>query len=62
MNSFDGVDSEIYKKALKVQILNEVATQTVGEKKGLVFKIAITNIHQNFVPSKYDNRTHSDAT
>ena len=24
-NSFDGVDSEMYKKALKVQILNEVA-------------------------------------
>ena len=24
--SFNGVDSEIYKKALKVQILNEVAT------------------------------------
>ena len=24
--SFDGVDSEIYKKALKEQILNEVAT------------------------------------
>ena len=24
--TFDGVDSEMYKKALKVQILNEVAT------------------------------------
>ena len=30
-NSFAGVDSEIYKEALKVQILNEVATQTGGE-------------------------------
>ena len=61
-NLFDGVDSEIYKKGLKVQILNEVATQTGGEKKGLVLKIAISNIHQNFLASKYDIRQHSDAT
>ena len=45
-----------------MQILNEVATSTGGEKKGLVFKIAIRNIHQNFVASKYDTRQHSDAT
>ena len=25
-NSFDGVDSEIYKKGLKVQIFNKIAT------------------------------------
>ena len=43
-------------------MLNEVATSTVGEKKGLVFKIAITNIHQNFLAWKYDNRQHSDVT
>ena len=61
-NLFDGVDSEIYKKELKVQILNEVATQTGGKKKGLVFKIARTNIHQNFLASKYDIRQHSDVT
>ena len=61
-NSFAGVDSEIYKEALKLQILNEVATSTGGEKKGLVFKIAIRNIHQNFLASKYDSRQHSDAT
>ena len=45
-----------------MQILNEVATSTGGEKKGLVFKIAIRNIRQNFVALKYDTRQHSDAT
>ena len=40
---------EIYKKALKVQILSEV------------FKIARTKIHQNFLASKYDIKQHSDV-
>ena len=44
--------SEIYKKALKVQILNEVALGQVVRLNRLVFKIARTKIHQNFLASK----------
>ena len=29
---------------------------------GLVFKIATTKIHQNFLASKYDIKQYSDAT
>ena len=31
-------------------------------ENGLVFKIARTKIHQNFLASKYDIKQHSDAT
>ena len=41
--------SEIYKKALKVQILNEVALGQVVRLNRLVFKIARTKIYQNFL-------------
>ena len=52
---------EIYKKALKVQILSEVVLIQVV-RNGLVFKIARKKIHQNFLASKYDIKQHSDAT
>ena len=48
-------------KELKVQILNEVALIQVVRLKGLVFKIARTKIHQNFLALKYDIKLHSDA-
>ena len=47
-----GVVPEIYKKALKVQISNEIALR--WWENGLVFKIARTKKHQNFLASKYD--------
>ena len=59
---FVRVVSEIYKKVLKVQILNEVALRQVVRKRVLVFKLARTKIHQNFLASKYDIKQHSDAT
>ena len=31
-------------------------------ENGLVFKIATTKIHQNFLASKYDIKQQSDAT
>ena len=43
---------ELYKKALKVQILSEVALIQVV-RNGLVSKIAKKKIHQNFLASKY---------
>ena len=52
---------EIYKKALKVQILSEVVLIQVV-RNGLVFKIARKKIHQNFMASKYGVKQHSDAT
>ena len=52
---------ELYKKALKVQILSEVALIQVV-RNGLVFKIARKKIHQNFMASKYGVKQHSDAT
>ena len=52
---------ELYKKALKVQILSEVALIQVV-RNGLVFKIARKKIHQNFLASKYGVKQHSDAT
>ena len=55
------VVSEIYKKELKVQILNEVALRQV-ERKRVSFQDARTKMHQNFLASKYDIKQHSDAT
>ena len=48
--------SEIYKKALKVQILNEVALIQVVRKR--------VSLHdrKNESTSKYDMKQHSDAT
>ena len=57
---FGRVLSEIYKKALKVQILNEVALGQVVRKR-VSLKIARTKIHQNFLASKYDIKRHSAA-
>ena len=59
-NSFESF-LEIYKKALKVQILSEGALIQVVRKQ-LVFKIARTKIHQHFLASKYDIKQHSDAS
>ena len=59
-NSFESF-LEIYKKALKGQILNEGALIQVVRKR-LVFKIARAKIHQNFLASKYDIKQHSDAS
>ena len=58
------VFSEICKKALKVQILDEVELRQVTRKRVslLVFKIARAKIHQNFLATKYDIKQHSDAT
>ena len=53
------VVSEIYKKALKVQM--ELLLDRWWEN-GLVFTIARTKIHQNFLATKYDIKQHSDAT
>ena len=51
----------MYKKALKVQILNEVAPRQVVRKRVSFWdKIARTKIHQNFLASKYDIKQHSD--
>ena len=52
---------EIYKEALKVQILSNVAIIQLV-RNGLVFKIARKKIHQNFLASKYDIKQQSDAT
>ena len=52
---------ERYKKALKVQILSEVALIQVV-RNGLVFESARKKIHQNFLASKYGIKQHSDAT
>ena len=52
---------EIYKKALKVQILSEVALIQLV-RNGLAFKIARKKIHQNFLASKYDIKQQSDVT
>ena len=52
---------EIYKKALKVQILSELALIQVV-RNGLVFESARKKIHQNFLASKYGIKQHSDAT
>ena len=54
------VVSEIYKKTLKVQILNEVALIQVVRKR-VSFRTR-TKIHQNSLVSKYDIKQHSDAT
>ena len=61
LKKFGRVVSEVYKKALKVQILNEVALGQVVRKR-VSFKIAGTKIHQNFLASKYNIKQHSDAT
>ena len=53
LKKFVRVVSEINIKALKVQILNEVALiQVVRER--FSFQDARTKIHQNFLASKYD--------
>ena len=49
------------KKALKVQILDELSLGKVV-KNGLVFKIARTKIGQNFLALKYHIKQHSDVT
>ena len=51
--------SEIYKKALKVQM--KLLLDRWWEN-GLVFTIARTKIQQNFLATKYDIKQHSDAT
>ena len=43
----------MYKKALKVQILNEVALIQVMRKR-VSFQLARMKINQNFLASKYD--------
>ena len=53
------VVSEIYKKALKVQM--KLLLDRWWEN-GLVFTIARTKIHQNFLATKYDIKQYSDAT
>ena len=53
--------SEIYKKVLKVQILNEVALIHVVRKR-VSFQDSKNEKNQNFLASKYDIKQHSDAT
>ena len=62
LKKFVRVVSEIFKKVLEVQILNEVALIQVVRKR-VSFKIARTKIYKNFLASKYDHmKKHSDAT
>ena len=56
---FVRVVSETNKKALKVQILNEVALRQLVRKR---VRKKRTKIDQNFLASKYDIKQHSDAT
>ena len=58
---FVRVVSEMYKKVLKVHILNEVVLIQVVRKRAS-FQDARTKIHQNSLPSKYDINQHSDGT
>ena len=51
-NSFESFQ-RYKKKALEVQILNEVPLRQVVRKL-LFFKIARTKLHQSFLASKYD--------
>ena len=53
LKKFVRVVSEIYKQAVHLDRWLQ---------NGLVFKIARTKIHQNFLTSKYDVKQHSDAT
>ena len=59
LKKFVRVVSEIYKKELKVQILNEVALRQSVRKR---VRKKRTKIDQNFLASKYDIKQHSDAT
>ena len=57
------VVSEICKKALKVQILNEVALiQALRKRVSFQDRKNENIIYQNFLASKYDIKKHSDAT
>ena len=51
----------MYRKALKVKLLNKVALRHVVRNM-LVFRITIKKIHQNFHALKYDIKQPSDAT
>ena len=55
------VVSEIYKKALKVQILNEVALLEVMRKR-VGFQDRKNENTPKFPSIKYDIKQHSDAT
>ena len=51
----------MYKKALKVQILNEVALMQVVRKR-VSFEVRKNENEPNFLALKYDIKQHSDAT
>ena len=51
-----------FKKFVRVQILIEIVLRQVVRKRVSFFKIARTKIHQNFLPSKYDIKQHTDST
>ena len=58
---FVRVVSEIFKKALKVQILNEVSLIQVVRKR-VSFQDRKNESTPKFLASKYDMKQHSDAT
>ena len=51
-----------FKKFVRVQILNEIVLRQVVRKRVSFFKTARTKIHQNFLPSKYDIKQHTDSS
>ena len=61
LKKFVRVVSEIYKKALKVQILNEVVLIQVVRKR-VSFQDRKNKNTPKFLASKYDIKQHSDAT
>ena len=62
LKKFVRVVSEIYQKALKVQLLNEIALIQVVRKQVSFQDPATTKVHRNFLASKYDIKQHFDAT
>ena len=61
LKKFVRVLSEIYKKALKLQILNEVAFLQVVRKR-VGFQDRKNENIPKFPSTKYDIKQHSDAT
>ena len=62
LRKFVRVVSEIYKKALIVQILNEVALRQVARKRVSFQDRKNENTSKFPIISKYGIRQHSDAT
>ena len=61
IKKFVRVVSEIYKKVLKVQILNEVVLIQVVRKR-VSFQDRKNKNTPKFLASKYDIKQHSDST